>query len=388
MKTPERVKAHVPFARPDIGDAEVAAVSAVMRSGWLTTGPKTKEFEAAFASAVTAEHAIMLNSCTAALHLALEAIGLKEGDEVIVPTLTFAATAEVVAYFRARPVLVDVGPDHNMDPQGVEAALSPRTKAIIPVHFAGMPCDMDEILSLAKSRDVRVIEDSAHCFPGQYRGRTVGTLSDITCFSFYATKTITTGEGGAAVTDNDEWAERMRVMSLHGIAGQAWKRYMAGGKWYYEVEAPGFKYNMTDMAAALGLVQLGRADEFLQKRRRIASLYDGAFGPLGMFDLPIAYPDRTHAYHLYVLKLRTELLRIDRGQFIDRLGTAGIGTSVHFIPLHLHPYYRRKFDYQPSDFPVALDLYQRSISLPIYPAMTDDDIASVIEAVIEIARAG
>lgn len=385
MRAAERA-ARVAFARPDIGEAEIEAVVAVLRSGWLTTGPKTKEFEAAFASSLGVKHAVMLNSCTAALHLALEAIGLQRGDEVILPTLTFAATAEVVAYFGAKPVLVDVGSDHNIDPARLVGAISPRTKAIIPVHFGGMPADMDEIEALARPRGIKVIDDAAHCFPGEYRGRSIGTLADISCFSFYATKTITTGEGGAAVTTDDQLAERMRMMSLHGISGHAWKRYMAGGKWYYEIEAPGFKYNMTDIAAALGLVQLGRAQEFLEKRQRIAERYDRAFRQFAAYELPPKRSDRSHAYHLYVLKLRRGESGLGRDELIEKLGAAGVGTSVHFIPLHTHPYYRRTFGYKPEDLPVALDLYQRSVSLPIYPSMTDVDIDTVIDAVGELAR--
>ena len=385
MKT-ERAIAHVPFARPDIGDAEVAAVSEVLRSGWLTTGPKTKQFESEFARAVGAKHAVMLNSCTAALHLALDAIGLRAGDEVIVPTLTFAATGEVVTYFGARPVLVDVRSDHSIDPAAVEAACTPRTRAVIPVHFGGMPYDVDEIVALAKDRGIRVIDDAAHCFPGEYRGRSIGTLADITCFSFYAIKTITTGEGGAAVTANDEWAERMRMMSMHGISGHAWKRYAAGGKWFYEIEAPGYKYNMTDIAAALGLVQLSRAQEFLERRQHIASLYDRAFGELDAFELPPRLSDRSHAYHLYVLKVRRGPKRINRDGLIEGLAALGVSTSVHFIPLHLHPYYRRTFGYRPEDFPVALDLYERSVSLPIYSSMSLSDAETVVDAVTRLAE--
>lgn len=385
MKAAERAT-HVAFARPDIGEREIAAVTEVLRSGWLTTGPKTKEFEAAFASALGVKHAVMLNSCTAALHLALDAIGLQPGDEVIVPTLTFASTANVVTYFGARPVLVDVRSDHNIDPAAVEAAMTAKTKAVIPVHFAGMPADMDEIVSLAKARGINVVDDAAHSFPGAYRGRAIGTLADISCFSFYAVKTITTGEGGAAVTANAEWAERMRIMSLHGMAGQAWKRYMAGGKWYYEIEAPGFKYNMTDMAAALGLVQLDRTQEFLAKREGIAKRYDAAFRQFDAYELPPRRPDRSHSYYLYVLKLRPGAIGIGRDQFIEKLGAAGVGTSVHFIPVHTHPYYRETFGYKPEDFPVALDLYQRSISLPIYSRMSESDVDTVIDAVTRLAK--
>ena len=385
MKAAER-STNVAFARPEIGEREIAAVTDVLRSGWLTTGPKTKEFESAFARALGVQHVVMLNSCTAALHLALEAVGLQPGDEVIVPTLTFASTANVVTYFGARPVLVDVRSDHNIDPAAVQAAITEKTKVIIPVHFGGMPADMDEIVPLARARGINVIDDAAHSFPGSYRGRSIGTLADISCFSFYAIKTITTGEGGAAVTANAEWAERMRIMSLHGIAGQAWKRYMAGGKWYYEIEAPGFKYNMTDMAAALGLVQLDRAQEFLEKREGIAKLYDDAFGQFDAYELPPRRPDRSHSYYLYVLKLRPGEIGLGRDQFIEKLNAAGVGTSVHFIPVHTHPYYREAYGYKPEDLPVALDLYQRSISLPIYSRMSESDVATVIDAVSRLAR--
>lgn len=377
----------VRFALPDIGEEEIAAVVEVLRSGWITTGPKTKEFEQAFARAVGARNTVMVSSCTAALHLALEALGVRAGDEVIVPTLTFASTAAVVVHLGATPVLVDVrASDHTIDPSAIEAAFTPRTRAVIPVHFGGLPCDMDEIVSLARSRDVKVVDDAAHCFPATYRGRSVGTLADISCFSFYAIKTITTGEGGAAVTENDEWAARMRMMSLHGLSGAAWKRYLDGGKWYYEIEEPGYKYNMTDIQSAIGLVQLQRARELLDRRRRIADAYDAAFGDEEAFELPARRSDRDHAHHLYVLKLRPGVLRVGRDEFITELGRAGVGASVHFIPLHLHPYYRRRFGYAPSDLPTALELYERSISLPIYPRMTDEEVDRVIDVVTTLAR--
>lgn len=375
------------FALPDITEREIEAVAAVLRSGWITTGPKTQELGQRFAAAVGGGEAVMLNSCTAALHLALEAIGLTAADEVIVPSLTFAATAEVVRYFGATPVLVDVrARDHNIDPDAIERALTPRTRAIVPVHFAGIPCDMDEIAALARARSLVVIDDAAHCFPCEYRGRPVGTLADITAFSFYATKTITTGEGGAAVTRNREWADRMRIMSLHGISKDAWKRYSAEGSWYYEIVAPGYKYNMTDIAAALGLVQLERATAMRDARRKIADAYDAAFARVPAFELIERPSDRGHAHHLYVLKLRRGAHRLDRGQLIEALKAKGIGTSVHFIPLHIHPYYREQFGYTPEQLPVALDLYQRSFSLPIYSAMTESDVARVIDAVLETAR--
>ena len=385
--TPTNTAAPVRFALPDIGEQEISAVVEVLRSGWITTGPKTREFEQAFARAVGASQAVIVSSCTAALHLALEALGVGAGDEVIVPTLTFASSAAVVVHLGATPVLVDVrASDHTIDPSAIEAALTPRTRVVIPVHFGGLPCDMDEILSIARARDVKVVDDAAHCFPARYRGRSVGTLADISCFSFYAIKTITTGEGGAAVTENEEWAARMRMMSLHGLSGAAWKRYLDGGKWYYEIEEPGYKYNMTDMQSAIGLVQLQRAHELLDRRRRIADAYDAAFGDYDAFEIPARLSDRDHAHHLYVLKLRPGALRIGRDEFIAELGRAGVGASLHFIPLHLHPYYRRRFGYAPGDFPTALQLYERSISLPIYSRMTDDDVARVIDVVTSLAQ--
>ena len=377
----------LPFALPDIAEAEIASVVETLRSGWITTGPKAKRFEARFAEAAGGAHCVMVNSCTAALHLALEAAGVKAGDEVIVPTTTFAATAEVVHYLGATPVLVDVRAlDHNVDPAAVERALSPRTRAILPVHFAGVPADMDELAELGRRQGAAVITDAAHCFPGRYKGRNVGTLGDAACFSFYATKTITTAEGGAAVTANADWAERMRIMALHGISRDAWKRYTAEGSWYYEIVAPGFKYNMTDVAAAMGLGQLTRAEAMRDRRRAIADAYDRAFGEVEAFDLLPRPADRDHAHHLYVLRLREGPLAIGRDQFILELKARGIGTSVHFIPLHLHPYYRDRFGLLPESFPVAADVYRRSLSLPIYSRMTDAEVARVIEAVLDVER--
>ncbi len=375
----------LPFALPEITEDEIASVVETLRSGWITTGPKTKELERRFAEATGSPHAVMVNSCTAALHLALEAVGLRAGDEVIVPTLTFAASAEVVRYFGATPVLVDVrATDHNVSPEAVEAALTPRTRAVIPVHFAGQACDMDELGALARSRGAALVADSAHCFPGSYKGRNVGTLADVTCFSFYATKTMTTGEGGAAVTANPDWADRMRIMALHGISRDAWKRYTAEGSWYYEIVAPGYKYNLTDVASALGLGQLARAEAMLARRRAIADAYDAAFGGLEALELPGRASDRSHAHHLYVLKLRAGALSIERDRFIEELKARGIGTSVHFIPLHLHPYYREAFGYAPEQLPVGLDLYRRSVSLPIYSRMSDAEVARVAAAVREV----
>lgn len=380
-------KPFLPFALPDISEEEIVSVVETLRSGWITTGPKTKEFERKFAEATGASHGVMVNSCTAALHLALEAVGVKAGDEVIVPTVTFAATAEVVRYFNATPVLVDVrAHDHNVDPEAIERALTPKTRAIVPVHFGGVPADMDEITAIAKSRGLPVIADAAHCFPGSYKGRNVGLLADISCFSFYATKTITTGEGGAAVTGNPEWADRMRIMALHGISRDAWKRYSAEGSWYYEIVAPGYKYNLTDIASALGLGQLARAVPMMERRRAIAEAYDSAFRDSPAFELMDRPKDRAHSHHLYVLKLRPGVLAIDRDRFITALKERAIGTSVHFIPLHLHPYYRDTYGYRPDQLPVASSLFARSLSLPIYSKMTDADVARVIEAVADVLK--
>lgn len=376
----------IPFALPDITRAEIEEVSAVLQSGWITTGQKAKEFENRFAVKVRGQFGVAVNSCTAALHLALEAIGVGVDDEVIVPTITFAASAEVVRYLGARPILVDVDAgDHNIDPGNIEKVITARTKAIIPVHFGGQSCKMDSILEIARARNLKVIEDAAHAFPCSYRGRPVGSIGDITCFSFYATKTITTGEGGMAVTDNVDWADRMRVMSLHGISRDAWKRYTAEGSWYYEILAPGFKYNMTDISAAMGLAQLLRAEEMLAKRRAIAGIYDEAFRSLDALELLDVQAESEHARHLYVIKLRDGVLKIDRNQFIEELKQLGVGTSVHFIPLHMHPYYRDTFGYHPKDLPVAYDVYGRCISLPIYSSMDKNHVVRVIESVLHIA---
>jgi perosamine synthetase len=372
----------IPFALPDLTSAEIEAVVEVLKLRWITTGPRAKELETRFAAAVGAPHCVAVNSCTAALHLALEAVGVAAGDEVIVPTMTFAATAEVVRYLGATPVLVDVrASDHNLDVAAVERAITPRTRAIVPVHFAGVPADMDEVVALARARGVAVIADAAHAFPCHYRDRNVGTLADITCFSFYATKTITTGEGGAAVTSHPEWADRMRIMSLHGISRDAWKRYTEGGNWYYEIVAPGFKYNLGDMAAALGIAQLARAEAMRDRREAIARRYDEAFRDLEALELLTPRADRRNAHHLYVVKIVPRLLEIDRNEVIEELRSRGIGVSVHFIPLHEHPYYRETFGYRPESLPVAHDAYVRSISLPVYSAMSDEQVARVIETV-------
>ena len=372
----------LPFHQPEIGPEEIRSVVETLESGWLTSGSKVKRFEEDFSRFIGCQYSVAVNSCTAALHLALEAVGVEEGDEVIVPTMTFTATAEVVLYFKAKPVLVDCRPNtFNIDPNLIERAITAKTKAIIPVHFGGQSCDMDTILQIARKHKLYVIEDAAHALPAKYHGKTIGTIGDITCFSFYATKTITTGEGGMATTQNPEWAGRMRMMSLHGISHDAWKRYTKEGSWYYEVVRPGFKYNLTDVGAAIGIEQLKKCDAFGAARKRIAATYDQRFSDLSEIKAPVCDPDVQHAWHLYVIQLDLERLKIDRHQFIETLKEQGIGTSVHFIPLHLHPYYRDNFGYGPDDFPKATEIYQGIISLPIYPKMTELQIEHVVEAV-------
>ena len=372
----------LPFHLPEIGPEEIRSVVETLESGWLTSGAKVKKFEENFSRFIGCQYSVAVNSCTAALHLALEAVGVDEGDEVIVPTMTFTATAEVVLYFRAKPVLVDCRPNtFNIDPDLVERAITAKTKAIIPVHFGGQSCDMERILQIARKHKLHVIEDAAHALPAKYHGKTIGTIGDITCFSFYATKTITTGEGGMATTQNPEWAARMRMMSLHGISHDAWKRYTKEGSWYYEVVQPGFKYNLTDIGAAIGIEQLKKCDAFGAARTRIAATYNQRFSGLSEIETPVCAPDVQHAWHLYVIQLDLERLKINRDQFIETLKEQGIGTSVHFIPLHLHPYYRDNFGYAPDHFPKATEIYQRIISLPIYPKMTEAQIEHVVQAV-------
>lgn len=384
--TTKAVSLQIPFHRADLGGEEVNAVAEVIRSGWLTMGPKTFEFERQFARYIGVTHAVAVSSCTAALHLGLEAVGIRPGDEVLVPTTTFTATAEVVIYLGAKPVLVDIDPRTlNMDPHDMERNINRSTRAVIPVHFAGMPCDMVQILELAAHHKLHVIEDAAHALPASYQGRQIGTISELTAFSFYATKTLTTGEGGMITTENEDYAQRLQVMRLHGIARDAWKRYSTAGSWFYEVLEAGFKYNLTDLQAALGVVQLAKCDAMNLARARVAQRYTNAFESIAAVEVPTASSDRTTAWHLYVLRLHLDQLRIDRNQFVHELAERGVSTSVHFIPLHLQPLYQRKFRYKPGDLPVAEREYQRSLSLPIYSGMRDEEIEHVIWAVSDVA---
>lgn len=374
----------LPFALPDIGEEEIAEVVDALRSGWITTGPKTRQFEQDFSSLFdTGAESIAVNSATAGLHVALEAIGVSSGDEVITTPYTFTATAEVVRYLGAHPVFVDIDPDTlNIDPTKIEAAITNKTKAIIPVHFAGLACDMTEILRLAHKHNLKVVEDAAHALPTRYRDKLIGDLeSDAAVFSFYATKTITTGEGGMVVTRTPEIAARCRMMRLHGISRDAFDRYTSTKPaWHYEVVAPGFKYNMTDLAAAMGIHQLKKAWIFQQRRQTMAERYDREFAGLPITLPPQANQGDVHAWHLYVIQLQSSA-GILRDQFIEEMSQRGIGCSVHFIPLHLHPYWQDTYNLKPNDYPNALAAYQSAVSLPLYTKMTDDDQTRVIETI-------
>lgn len=377
----------LPFALPDIGEDEIAEVVHALRSGWITTGPKTKQFEQDFSGLFDAgAESIAVNSATAGLHIALEAVGVSSGDEVITTPYTFTATAEVIRYLGAHPVFVDIDPGtFNIDPTKIEAAITSKTKAIIPVHFAGLACDMSEILRIARKHNLKVIEDAAHALPTRYQGKLIGDLeSDVAVFSFYATKTITTGEGGMVVTRNPEIAARCRMMRLHGISRDAFDRYTSTKPaWHYEVVAPGFKYNMTDLAAGMGIHQLKKAWAFQQRRQAMAERYDRELAGLPITLPPQANQGDVHAWHLYVIQLQANA-GISRDRFIEEMIKKGIGCSVHFIPLHLHPYWRDTYKLKQEDFPNALAVYQSAVSLPLYTKMTDDDQARVIAAIKEI----
>ncbi len=383
---------YLPFTLPDVGQEEFEQVKESLESGWLTTGPKTKQFEAEFAAAVGAKHAIAVNSCTAALHLSLEAVGVRQGDEVITTPYTFAASAEVIRYFDATPVLVDVDKRClNIKPDLIESAITSRTRAILPVHIAGLPAEIDAIYKIAAKYGLAVIEDAAHAFPTKYKGQFIGNTNSqdvkaAVCFSFYATKTISTGEGGMICTEDDDIADRCRIMALHGISRDAWKRYTAEGSWYYEIIAPGYKYNFTDIAAGVGIAQLHKAEKMWKRRCEIASHYDSAFAGQTALETPFNRADCQHSWHLYMLRLNLERLKIDRNRFIEELKARNIGVSVHFIPLHLHPYYREKYGYKSEDYPVSYSEYLREISLPIYSKMTDQDIRDVIDAILGICQ--
>lgn len=376
----------IPFALPDIGDDEINEVIKCLRSGWLTTGPLTKKFEEQFAGYLGVKHALAVNSGTAGLHLALEANGIKKGDRVATCVNTFTATAEVIRYLGADPLFIDIDPyTLNIDVNQLNDKIDENTCAVIPVHFAGQSCDMGAISQIADRFVLKIIEDAAHAFPASFEGENIGQIGDCTVFSFYVTKTLATGEGGMVVTDSDKLAERIRVMRLHGINRDIWDRYHGNTpNWYYEVVEPGFKYNMPDLMAAIGIHQLKKAERFRQQREKIAERYNKAFA-----DLPVQLPyvadaGNLHAWHLYVIQLDLEQINISRDTFIEMMSEKGVGTSVHFIPLHLHPYWRDRYKLTPEDFPESSYRYQRVVSLPIYPKMSDDQVEHVIASIKKI----
>jgi len=386
----------VPFHRPSIGPAEEREVIDTLRSGWITTGPKTKKFEQEFASYVGARNALAVSHCTGALHLALFALGIGPGDEVITTPFTFTATAEVMGYLGARPVFVDMEPDtFNIDPIKIEQALAsgkhPNVRALMPVHFAGQACDMDRICAIARRYDLRIIEDAAHAV-GSARmmdGRgmvKVGTIGDLSCFSFYAKKNITSAEGGMITTEDDALAQKIAVASLHGMDRDAWKRYDSTGSWFYEIHDTGFKYNLSDVHSAIGLAQLRRVEELTRRRQAIARAYNEAFADVAALETPVTEAGVEHAWHLYVMRLRMAALKITRNQFIDGLRGRGVGSSVHCIPLNTMAFYQERYGYRTGDFPIAEDVYGRCLSLPIFPAMSDEDVAWVIESVRAVAH--
>ena len=383
----------VPFHRASITEAEISEVVNALRSGWITSGPLVKQFERDFAAYMDVPHAVALNSCTAALHLALEALGVARGDTVVVPTMTFAATAEVVRYLDATPVFVDCREeDFNWNSSQLqivieEAGRNSAVKAMIPVHYGGQIGDIGTLQKVSRHNDLHIIEDAAHCCPAAFRRdagspwESVGSIGDVAAFSFYANKTITTAEGGMAITRDDSLEERMRIMSLHGMSRDAWKRFSNEGSYYYEIVAPGYKYNMTDIAAAMGIHQLSRSDELHQERCRIAAYYSEELAGVEELVLPRQMENRIHSWHLYVVRLQLDKLTIDRKTFVDSLRSRGIITSVHWMPLHMHPYYRETYGYQPEDFPVAAQLYKEIITLPLFPGMSEAQLHHVVLSV-------
>jgi len=382
----------LPFSPPLIGDEEVDEVVRTLRSGWITTGPRTQRFEGDFRSYVGARAALAVNSATAAMHIALAALGIGEGDAVISTDMTFVSSIHVIEHQRARPVLVDVEPDTlNIDPEQVEAAVSQTrgVKAILPVHLYGHPADMDPIYDIARRHGLAVVEDAAHSLPARYRGRMIGAPADgsdipnLVAFSFYATKNLTTGEGGM-LTGPPELIDEARMWSLHGMSRDAFKRYTSEGSWRYDVVRPGFKYNMPDLQAAIGLHQLARLDEMQKRRHAIVAQYDEALGQLDELDTPVARPEVDSAWHIYLLRLRPDRLRIGRDEFIEELRRRNIGASVHFIPIHQHTYYRERHQLRAEQFPVAQREFERMLSLPLSPAFSDQDVADVIEAVTDV----
>jgi dTDP-4-amino-4,6-dideoxygalactose transaminase len=382
-------KKFIPFHQPEIGEDEIDEVVRTLRSGWLTTGARTEQFQNEFQSYIRARHVLAVNSGTAALHLALAGLKIGPGDEVITTPLTFCATVNVILHVGATPVLADIQPNGNIDPQSVADRITPRTRAIIPVHFAGAPCDMDAIWSLARKHELFVIEDAAHAAGTHYRGHHVGAdcfASDATAFSFYATKNITTGEGGMIVSKHEDLALRIRILTLHGISKDAWNRYHEEGSWYYEVLENGFKYNLTDIQSAIGIHQLRKLERYVQERTRFSEIYSKELCDLPELELPLPTKDGRHSWHLYVVRLNLGLLNINRGQFIEELKKSKIGASVHFIPIPLHPFFKEWAHLRQNQCPVALHMYPRLISLPLYPSMSEEEVHRVTTAVREVVE--
>jgi dTDP-4-amino-4,6-dideoxygalactose transaminase len=376
----------IPYALPLIEDEEIKEVIDTIHSNWLSKGPKTVEFENQIKQYVNADYGIALNSCTAGLHIAQLAAGIGPGDEVITTPYTFVASANTIIHTGATPVFVDIDPvTMNIDPSLIESKITDKTKAIIPVHFAGYPCDMDPIMEIAKKYNLTVIEDAAHAIYTQYKGKMIGSIGDFTCFSFYATKNLVTGEGGLVTTHSEEMSDKLRIMSLHGMSKNAWNRYADKGSWYYEVEYPGYKYNMTDIQAAFGLVQLSKLEKMQKTREQYAKMYNEVLSTVDGITIPYSDDVNRHAWHLYVIRLDEEKFTIDRAEFIEKLKEMGVGTSVHFIPVPMQPYYKR-LGYNVEDYPNALKAFNGAISLPLYPRMTVEEVQYAANAVVELAE--
>lgn len=374
----------LPFSPPFIGEEEISEVVESLQSLWITTGPKTKRFEEEFAAYVGTPSALALSSCTAALHTALVAAGIGPGDEVITTPMTFTATVAVIEHVGATPILVDIEPDTmNINPQLVAVAVTGSTKAVIAVHYGGHPCDLDALHAICDESGILLIEDAAHSFPAKYKGRMIGSGKNPTAFSFYATKNLTTAEGGM-LTGDPEMIERAGVLSLHGMNRDAWKRNSEAGSWRYDIVTPGFKYNMTDIQAAMGLQQMKKITRILERRQYIAAEYRKLLSPLGAFDLPVERDHCQSAWHLFPIRIRQGSLSISRDQFIEEMRDRKIGTSVHFIPVHTFTYYREKYGFEDQDFPIAFAESERLVSLPLHPALSAEDVGDVVAAIVDI----
>ena len=375
----------IPFARPWIGDDEIEAVSEVLASKWISTGPKAAEFERRFAEYIGVKHALAVSSCTAALHLSLVAAGIGEGDEVITTPYTFTATSEAIGYTGAKPVFVDIDPTTlNIDVDKISEKLTPRTKAILPVHIAGIPCDMDALLEICKTRNLVLIDDAAHAIPSDYKGHRIGSLGDLSVFSFYANKNLTTAEGGMITTNSDDYAAMIKPMRLHGLNKDGGRASPIGASGTYQVDSQGYKYNMTDIQAAMGLCQLMKLNKQIEIRRKYVQIYQERLATIPGIVTPPGETIHCHSWHLYIIQLRTDLLKITRDEFVEAMRTANIECSVHYIPLHLFPYYQKRYGYREGDFPCAETAFERVVSLPLHLELTVEDIHTVVDTVSEI----